>query len=279
MRQKRAKSYRKQMVVYNHNFKFREPYQVLVDDQIVADTCKSAFDLVKGLQRTLQAEVKPMITQCCMQALYEARDEAAIAAAKAFERRRCNHPPREAKPPAECVDSVVNVNGANKHRYVVATQDVGIRRALRNVPGVPLVYMNRSVMVMEPLSRASEQFSRAQEAAKLVGGLNDAKYAGVAHDGGNEMDEPQRKKRKGVKGPNPLSVKKKVATATPSSVAATPGANEDPDTDRVVNGATDGKQRRRKRHHRKSILADATVHATMDATGSTVPASASDNSE
>lgn len=59
MRQKRAKAYRKQMLVYNHTFKFREPYQVIVDDTIVELCEKSSFDLSKGLARTIQAEVKP----------------------------------------------------------------------------------------------------------------------------------------------------------------------------------------------------------------------------
>ncbi|SCU80133.1 LAFA_0B07690g1_1 [Lachancea sp. 'fantastica'] len=213
MRQKRAKSYRKQMLVYHHNFKFREPYQVLVDDKIVCDTHKASFDLVKGLQRTLQAEVKPMITQCCIQAIYDTKYQDAIDLAKTFERRRCNHPPKEAKPPLECLESVVNINGVNKHRYVVASQDTDIRNTLRKVPGVPMVFMNRSVMVMEPLSRSSERLSRDQEKQKLFKGLNDPSTAGKPAAAEKTSEENTHassgKKRKGPKGPNPLSMKKK----------------------------------------------------------------------
>lgn len=91
MRQKRAKSYRKQLLVYSHTFKFREPYQVLVDNQLVLECNNSNFNLPSGLKRTLQADVKVMITQCCIQALYETRNDGAINLAKQFERRRCNH--------------------------------------------------------------------------------------------------------------------------------------------------------------------------------------------
>lgn len=73
-------------------------------------------------------------------------------------------------------------------------------------PGIPLIYMNRSVMIMEPLSKASAKYSETVEKQKLTGGLNDAKI-GLAQDQVNE--EPKGKKRKGPKGPNPLSVKKK----------------------------------------------------------------------
>lgn len=59
MRQKRAKQYRKQMLVYKHTFKFREPYQVIVDEQIVQVCEQSSYDLKKGLERTIQAEVRP----------------------------------------------------------------------------------------------------------------------------------------------------------------------------------------------------------------------------
>lgn len=219
MRQKRAKSYKKQMLVYNHTFKFRDPYQVLLDDQVIIETFKSNFNLMKAICRTLQVvDVKPMITQCCMQKLYETNDQEMISMAKElFERRRCNHNIKEPKEPMDCIYDVVNVNGVNKHRYVVVTQDIDLRRKLRRVPGVPLVHINRSVMVMEPLSDASKQISERQERQKLTSGLNDAKFAGFVKPeetensptGDSANTGAPSKKRKATKGPNPLSMKKK----------------------------------------------------------------------
>ncbi|AMD20160.1 HCR010Cp [Eremothecium sinecaudum] len=207
MRQKRAKAYKKQMTVYNHTFKFRQPYQVIVDDLIVLESSKSSFDLAKGLKRTLQAEVKPMITQCCMQKLYEAKNQEAISQAKNYERRRCNHF-KETKEPIECIRSIVDIKGTNQHRYVVATQDINIRRKLRSIPGVPLVYINRAVMVMEPLSTASAKASNQKEQEKLVQGLNDPNYASVVKENTSE-NTPAPVKKRGPKQPNPLSVKKR----------------------------------------------------------------------
>ena len=217
MRQKRAKAYKKQMTVYLHTFKFREPFQAIVDDELILNCEKAQFHIEKGLNRTIQGETKPMITQCCMQALYDSGNQNAIDVGKTFERRRCNH--REAIAPKECVESIVNINHENKHRYIVATQNYELRKALRRVPGVPLIFMNRSVMVMESLSDASARYSESFERKKLTQGLNDKKAgkilppkeAPVAFGEPVASGEPTKKKSKGPKGPNPLSIKKKTA--------------------------------------------------------------------
>lgn len=206
------------MTVYTHTFKFREPYQTIVDAEMVL-TCDGAkFDLTKGLNRTIQGETKPMITQCCMQALYDSKNQYAIDSAKQFERRRCNH--REPIAPKECIESITNIDGENKHRYIVAAQDMDTRKALRKVPGIPLVFMNRLVMVMEPLSHASARYTANFERKKLTLGLNNAKTAGIQQSSASAPETPApkkiadpadttSKKRKGPKEPNPLSIKKK----------------------------------------------------------------------
>lgn len=203
------------MNIYLHTFKFREPYQTIVDDELVLTCDKAQFDLVKGLERTIQAETKPMITQCCMQALYATDNQSAIDLAKTFERRRCNHPPKDPKPPVECIESIVNIDGVNKHRYVVASQSTRLRRRLRSVPGVPLIFMNRSVMVMEPASDASKRAAALSENAKLNQGLNDSKVGFVNKE--EDVEEPKKKKRKGPSEPNPLSIKKKKTVNQPAS--------------------------------------------------------------
>lgn len=216
MRQKRAKSYKKQMNVYLHTFKFREPFQTIVDDELVLTCDKASFNLPKGLTRTIQGELKPMITQCCMQALYLTNNQPAIDLAKTFERRRCNHF-GDPRPPAECIESIVDIDGENKHRYVVATQNTKLRRKLRGVPGVPLIFMNRSVMVMEPASDATMRAATLSENAKLTAGLNDTKIGYIKKDEEGREDQPQKPKKKGPKEPNPLSIKKRKTGPTETS--------------------------------------------------------------
>lgn len=249
MRQKRAKSYRKQLLVYHYTFGFREPYQVIVDDQIVTTANESSFDLVKGLQRTLQAEVKVMITQCCMQVLYELGNQDAISMAKEFERRRCNHNPKDPKTPIECIESIANISGNNKHRYIVASQDIDIRRKLRRVPGIPLVHISRAVMVMEPLSDASAKISKRKEQAKLYEGLNNAKQAGLKVDEVTDKstgEQTNKKRKRGPKGPNPLSMKKGKKDNKPSTLEPKSNVGEE-NTDQEASE----KKRRRRRHGKK----------------------------
>ena len=217
MRQKRAKAYKKQMNFYLHTFKFREPFQTLVDDEILLQCHKGQFDITKGLNRTIQAEAKPMITQCCMQALYLTNNQPAIELAKTFERRRCNHNIKAPKTPKDCIRSLVDVNGQNKHRYIVATQSVELRRKLQIVPGVPLVFMNRSVMVMEPASDATKKGAKLSENTKLQAGLNDAKVGYLNKEEDQEDEDGKKKKRKRLSEPNPLRVKKKKKEDKPKS--------------------------------------------------------------
>ncbi len=59
MRGKRSKQYRKLMQQYGLSFGFREPYQVLLDADIIRDADRFKMDLVGGLERTLHGQVKP----------------------------------------------------------------------------------------------------------------------------------------------------------------------------------------------------------------------------
>lgn len=111
-----------------------------------------------------------MITQCCIHELYlQGRSQQPVVdLAKTFERRKCNH--REPIPGEDCVASVVgtlssllpailssyhDAGETNKHRYVIATQSQPLRVRLRTIPAVPLVHINRAVMVLEPPSDAT----------------------------------------------------------------------------------------------------------------------------
>ncbi|KAF8898549.1 Fcf1-domain-containing protein [Infundibulicybe gibba] len=212
MRQKRAKAYRKLMALYSMTFGFRQPYQVLVDSEMCKAATELKLELVKQIVSVLQGEVKPMITQCCIHELYlqGITQQASVDLAKTFERRKCNH--REPIAGDECISSVVGKPplpylqwDSNKHRYVIATQSQDLRVRLRSVPAVPIVHVNRSVMVLEPPSNITIQTKTRTEEQALHPSAPDLALIGRP----STSAEPAHKKRKGPKGPNPLSVKKK----------------------------------------------------------------------
>jgi len=143
-----------------------------------------------------------MITQCCIHELYLAgkSQQPGVDLAKSFERRMCNH--REPIPGDDCLMSVVG--DTNKHRYVIATQSQPLRIKLRSIPAVPIVHVNRSVMVLEPPSDATMKTKEAAEEQALHPSAPD-----LALISSTSTVEPLRKKKKGPKGPNPMSMKKK----------------------------------------------------------------------
>jgi U3 small nucleolar RNA-associated protein 23 len=136
-----------------------------------------------------------------------------IDVAKTFERRRCGHHPNEYPKPLStrnCLSSIVGAT--NKYRYIVASQDTA---AFRNVPAVPLIYIRRSVMILEPMSSATASVRDEQERSKFRAGLKSRRAARATSLSANvdAQDAPVKKKikargAKGPKGPNPLSVKK-----------------------------------------------------------------------
>ncbi|KAL8794310.1 MAG: hypothetical protein Q9195_003136 [Heterodermia aff. obscurata] len=207
---------------------------------MVQDADRFAMDLIRALERLLQGKVKLMITQCSMRHLYslsslpQPQKDALILRAKNMERRRCNHHTLDQPlSTLECLSSVIDPKNSrtNKNRYIIASQSEESRRQCREIKGVPLVYIKRSVMVMEPMAEASlgarEGFEKGKFRAGIRGKIpavslkrkrqderngteNDDAQGNDAFDAVAELNEAQksRKKLRGPKGPNPLSMQK-----------------------------------------------------------------------
>ncbi|KAI0321708.1 Fcf1-domain-containing protein [Amylostereum chailletii] len=264
MRQKRAKAYRKLMTMYSHTFGFRQPYQILVDSEMCKAAISQNTDFVGQLGVVLQGTVKPMITQCCIHELYlqGKSQQSAVDLAKTFERRKCNH--REPIPGDDCLTSVIGET--NKHRYVVATQSQPLRTSLRAIPGVPILHVNRSVTILEPPSDVTLRVKALAEQDALAPSTSEAAQLKAAAP----QQEPTPKKKRGPKGPNPLSVKKKKPTHSSVNVKSIiskpskgplhePQAGEkrtrnDDDTEKSVGGAGEaqGTTTHRRKRRRKT---------------------------
>lgn len=218
---------------YSLQFGFREPYQLLLDDSFsLALTRYKISDPLNQFSNVLQSKkIKPLITQCCMQALYALGKEhqATVNMAKEWERRMCNH--REAISPLECIKQCVGKE--NKHRYIVASENGELRRDLRlAVPGVPMMHFTQAVMVLEPMSPLTKAKIEEKEETKLslpaseagllknqpkvdvdiIGGEAE-KTEGEADagekDGDGEAKEADASgRRRKRKAPNPLSARK-----------------------------------------------------------------------
>ncbi|KAG5952455.1 hypothetical protein E4U53_000841 [Claviceps sorghi] len=248
---------------------------------IATDPFAESPFMEKAVEEGLASE--GVITQCEIRKLYAKKNEPgineAIEVAKSCERRRCGHHPDEYPEPlstVECFQSVIDPKdtGENKHRYVVASQSQELRRMLRGVRGVPLIYIKRSVMILEPMSDESVQLRAREERKKFRAGIkptlgkrkredkdgghddgveHDADDAGGGetrgekstgnHDPTNDVSStgPAKKKNKrpGPKGPNPLSVKKAKKKKTQDTTSA--------DSTKAGDGEETAKRKRRRR--------------------------------
>ncbi|KAI4205625.1 MAG: hypothetical protein LQ346_001409 [Caloplaca aetnensis] len=207
-----------------------------------------------------------------------------------MERRRCNH--HDLDDPLstlECLSSVVDPkkSATNKNRYVVASQEEEVRRFCRGVKGVPLVYVKRSVMILEPMAESTIGVKEGIERDKFRTGLRarpgkrkreDEEEKGAGGEGtddkgggydgvGFEQKSTKQKRTRGPKGPNPLSVKKskkgkaegpEEETGSTDLVAEEPGGQpantgvivaRNPDDTEVQSG-----KRKRKRKHKPGNL-------------------------
>ena len=175
-----------------------------------------------------------------------------------MERRRCNHHTLdEPLSTIECFKSIIDSKASltNKNRYIVASQDEAVRRFCRGVRGVPLVFVRRSVMIMEPMAERSIGVREGLERSKFRSGLKARGMGSLGKrkraDEGSDLDAERekeasdvvetgenavekKKKVKGPKGPNPLAMKKskKVTPANESSETDDQGLKKIPSSTR-----------------------------------------------
>lgn len=197
--------------------------------------------------------------------------------------RHCSHNP-ESEPidEVDCLLSLLSPNAEvkkNKEHYILATADAPVKkidksdaqqqrkrkrdedreeeRALRrsqmlrlrarSIPGVPIIYVKRSVMVLEPLSNPSSNVRDGAERAKFRFGLDDPSLEKAA-----EAEEPKKKRGPKVKAPNPLSVKKSKKKEAGPGPAKTTKEKSQENADEKPDGEETGtaKPKRRRRHHK-----------------------------
>ena len=207
--------------------------------------------LQRSLENTLHGKCKIFLTKCSLAKIMKeqerersSRDTARrpdfLPPPTELPLRHCSH--NEEGTPISEVDCLIDLLAGspkgnelpkNKQHFVLATADapeaearkkafVNVREAARRVPGVPIVYVKRSVMILEDLSGASLGVRNGAEKEKLRDGLVGGRKRkrdeedGTEGQGGGADDRngisgggAQKRQVKKVKGPNPLSVKKK----------------------------------------------------------------------
>ncbi|XP_073489003.1 rRNA-processing protein UTP23 homolog [Aquarana catesbeiana] len=216
-RQKHAK---KNLSFYRNNFRFREPYQVLLDGTFCQAALKNQIQIKEQLPKYMMGDVQLCTTHCVLKELESLGKElyGAKLIAQRFQVRSCAH----SKSPVDgsaCLLSMIGDN--NPHHYFVATQDHSLGNKVRNKAGVPLMFIIQNTIVLDKPSPKSVAHIKALQASELVPDHQKQNLEHLKDEQGMVLDTGRRgKKRKRVGGPNPLScLKKKKTPAQPISVA------------------------------------------------------------
>lgn len=130
---------------------------------------------------------------------------------------------------ADCLLS--QIQNANSEHFFVATQDRGLQRQAKNLPGGAVIFASVNGVHLDSPSEAQRNHGmRHQEAQQLPGQVE--RRSKQLNDLLETEDKPQAKphtsagifRRNRAKGPNPLSIKKKLTAdaGTPVTAAAAP---------------------------------------------------------
>jgi U3 small nucleolar RNA-associated protein 23 len=136
-----------------------------------------------------------------------------------------------------------------------------LRSQARSIPGVPIIYVKRSVMVLEPMSNPSELVRDGVERGKFRAGLDadpmlgKRKRDGEGEGEGEESVEPKKKRGPKVKGPNPLSMKKPkkrsdAPAPTPKKEKVNMDAGDADATEQPGGDEAAAKPKRKRRHNK-----------------------------
>ncbi|CAE8682084.1 unnamed protein product, partial [Polarella glacialis] len=222
------KNHRRILRFYRLSFGVQEPYHVLVDGTFLTHALQQKIHVKEQLPKLLEGRTTPMVTGCVLAELRSLGGPALGAAiiAKGYYRIKCGHEDA-AVPAARCIAD--QIGSSNDRRFMVATQDLELVRAVRDVPGVPLLRLNGQVPQLEEPSRASRATAEASEEKKLrPSDWEKPKLpelqAKVAK--AKALAEAPPKKRRGPKGANPLSCIKSKKEKAEKPVVAKPTVEE-----------------------------------------------------
>ena len=137
---------------FQYNTQLGPPFHVLVDTNFINFSIKNKIDLVKGMMDCLYAQCVPHITDCVMAELEKLGQKYRVALRVAkdprFVRLPCTHPGTYAD---DCICERVR-----QHKcYIVATCDTDLKRRIRKIPGVPIMFLQQHRYTVERLPEAA----------------------------------------------------------------------------------------------------------------------------
>jgi len=136
---------------FQYNTQLGPPFHVLVDTNFINFSIKNKMDIIQGMMDCLYAKCIPYVTDCVMAELEKlgAKYRIALRIVKdpRFERLPCMHKGTYAD---DCL-----VNRVTQHKaFIVGTCDKDLKRRIRKIPGVPIMYLSNHKYSIERMPDA-----------------------------------------------------------------------------------------------------------------------------
>lgn len=243
-RYKKAGSY---MKLYKNNFGFREPYQVLLDGTFCQVALDHKVNIQEQLPRYLGGDCKLLTTACVIEETKRLGQplRGANLIVSQFPVHNCGHD--EPVSASKCLSTFM-IDSRNRDHYLVATQDHKLNQKISKEVICPIIKLANNALVLEkPPKKVQDRVSRRlHNIAATISEDAKVKLEKFKDDEDLKQPEPKLRKRRGPKGPNPLSCKKKKTSAGSKKITASDSNEEN------------NKRRRRKRpqiaKHVKKLL-------------------------
>ncbi|XP_071454285.1 rRNA-processing protein FCF1 homolog [Hetaerina americana] len=136
---------------FQYNTQLGPPYHVIIDTNFINFSIKYKLDIIQSMMDCLYAKSIPYITDCVMGELEKLgrKYKVALKIAKdlRYERLPCMHKGTYAD---DCI-----VQRVTQHKcYIVATCDKDLKRRIRKIPGVPIMYIAQHRYTIERMPDA-----------------------------------------------------------------------------------------------------------------------------
>jgi U3 small nucleolar RNA-associated protein 24 len=138
---------------FSHNTQLGPPYHVLIDTNFINFSIQNKLDMFTAMLDCLYAKCTLYLTECVVAELERLgpryRIALRISRDPRFKKLTCTHKGTYAD---DCLCERVTM-----HRcYIVATCDKDLRRRLRKIPGVPIMYIHKRRYTVERMPEASK---------------------------------------------------------------------------------------------------------------------------
>ena len=135
---------------FHYNTHLGPPFHVLCDTNFINFSIKNKIDIEKGLMDCLLAKCIPYVTDCVVQELEKLGSKYRVAlriVKTSFQRLTCLHKGTYAD---DCI-----VSRVVEHKcYIVGTCDKALKRRIRKIPGVPIMFILQRQYTIERMPDA-----------------------------------------------------------------------------------------------------------------------------